>query len=69
MRKLEQEAFNLVIEPRGASFKVLDPGKIHQDRIFAVAAAAYMLEQLKLRMRPTVVATSTHRSMEELGIR
>jgi phage terminase large subunit-like protein len=56
MQKMEEEAMNLVIEPKGASFKVNDPGKVHQDRIFALAGACHMLNQLKPKRKWEVAA-------------
>lgn len=45
MIALKAECLNLIIEPRGASFKVKDPGKLHQDRCISLAACAYELSK------------------------
>lgn len=49
--QLRREALNLTIQPRGASFKVIDPGKIHQDRILSLAGACWKMVEKFERAR------------------
>ena len=43
VREMRREALNLTIFPKGAGFKVSDPGSIHQDRILSFAAAMWQM--------------------------
>ena len=42
MGKLHQETLNLAIEPKGLAFRVKNPGKTHQDSVFALVRPLVM---------------------------
>lgn len=51
MIQLRREALNLTIASRGAGFKVSDPGKLHQDRVLALAGACWKMVEKYERER------------------